>query len=202
MPIFPKREAEIMALAQNLITGLTAGAADFPSPPVPILDLQALADSAQTSIDTNVAAHATAEESTSLKNAAIEELIGGMRADLRYAEDAVNYDDDKLKGLGWSGKAVRTPGDPPGQPRALEAPNQGEGWAFFDWKDPADGGAVNSYRIESRERPEGDWAIAGMAVETEVTLAGQERGKDLEYRVIAVNKAGESIPSNVVAVVL
>jgi hypothetical protein len=41
-----------------------------------------------------------------------------------------------------------------------------------------------------------------MAVESEATLNNQERAKDWEYRVIAVNKAGEGVPSNTVAVVL
>jgi hypothetical protein len=120
MPIFPNREAEIMALAQALVTGLTAEVADFPSPPVTVIALQAVLDSAQTSIDDSIASRAAAEEATALKNAAIEELIGAMRANLRYAEDAVNYDDAKLTALGWGGKKARTPGDPPGGRRRGE----------------------------------------------------------------------------------
>jgi len=202
MPIFPRREAEILALAQSLIAGLTANAADFPAPPVAVLDLQAVLTSAQTLVDDATAARATSEEATALKAAGLEELIDSMRADLRYAEDAVSYDDAKLTALGWGGKKARTPIDPPGQPRALEAPQQGEGWVFLDWKPPLEGGPVSSYRLEVRERPAGDWAIVGMAVESEITLSGQERAKDLEYRVIAVNKGGDSVPSNTVAVVL
>ena len=202
MAVFPKREAEIMALGQNMVIGLTANPGDFPAPPVAIVDLQAVLTSAQTAIDAAVAARAAAEQATADKDAAMEELGDAMRADLRYAEDAVSYDDDKLKALGWAGKKARTPQDPPGQPRALEAPQQGEGWVLLDWKSPTEGGPVSSYKIQSRERPSGDWSIAGMAVDSEITLTGQERGKDLEYRVIAVNKAGEGVPSNTVAAVL
>ncbi len=66
-----------------------------------------------------------------------------------------------------------------------------------------DGGAAAVYRIERRERVEGStWMLIGMAVEPEATLNNQERGKALECRVIAANKAGESVPSNTVAMVL
>lgn len=139
---------------------------------------------------------------TETKAAGLEELVTAMRADLRYAEDAVNYDDAKLSALGWSAKAAPTALEVSGQARALEAPQQGEGWVFLDWKKPADGGAVAAYKIERRERPAGDWMLVSMAIESEATLNNQERGKDWEYRVIATNKAGESVPSNTVAVVL
>ncbi len=41
-----------------------------------------------------------------------------------------------------------------------------------------------------------------MAIESETALSAQERGKEWEYRVIAVNKAGEGTPSNTVMAVL
>jgi hypothetical protein len=65
-----------------------------------------------------------------------------------------------------------------------------------------DGGKVAAYKIERRERPSGPWTDAGMAIESEITLSGQERGKEWEYRVIAVNKAGEGTRSNTVMAVL
>lgn len=202
MARFPRTEAEITALAQSMITGLTANAADFPAPPVPPADLQTLLDSYVTLTDAQVAAMAAAEQATDTKVAGLEELITAMRTDLRYAEDAVNYDDAKLTALGWGGRADPTAMAIPGQPRALEAPRQGEGWIFLDWKKPADGGSVAAYKIERRERPSGDWTLVSMAIASEATLTGQERGKDWEYRVLATNKAGESVPSNTIAAVL
>ncbi len=66
----------------------------------------------------------------------------------------------------------------------------------------ADGGAVASYKIQRRLRAEGTWLDVGMAMESKTTLANQERGKEWEYQVIAVNKAGEGAPSNSVMAVL
>ena len=73
---------------------------------------------------------------------------------------------------------------------------------LLGWKKPAEGGAVASYKVQRRERPEGPWVIAGMAIQSELTMTDQERGKEWEYRVITVNAAGEGAPSNTVAAVL
>jgi hypothetical protein len=72
------------------------------------------------------------------------------------------------------------------------------GFAFLNWKKPVDGGAVAAYKIQRRLRPDGPWLDIGMAIESEITLTNQERGKEWEYRVLAVNKAGEGEPSNIV----
>lgn len=202
MARFPSREAEIKALAQNIATGLTANAATFPAPPVTAVALQAKLTSFITLGDEAVAAQAAAAQVTATKNAGLVELSDAMKAVLRYAEDATGYDNAKLNLLGWSGKSAGNALEVPGQPRTLEAPRQGEGWIFLDWKEPSDGGAVASYKIERRERPAGNWGIVGLATESETTLNNQERNKDWEYRVIAVNKAGEGVPSNTVAAVV
>ena len=125
-----------------------------------------------------------------------------MKADLRYAEAAVAGDDAKLKLIGWGGRSAKVPLAAPGQCRVLEAPRQGEGWIFLDWKEPTEGGAVATYRIQRRLRPDGAWLDVGLAIDSETTLTGQERAKEWEYRVSAVNKAGEGAPSNTVMAVL
>jgi hypothetical protein len=47
-----------------------------------------------------------------------------MKSDIRYAENKVDYDDDKLKLIGWAGKKNPTPLAIPGQVRLLEAPKR------------------------------------------------------------------------------
>ena len=46
------------------------------------------------------------------------------------------------------------------------------------------------------------WKTVGTAMDTKVTLTGQERNKELEYVVVAMNKAGGGPVSNVVMAVL
>ena len=72
----------------------------------------------------------------------------------------------------------------------------------MDWKEPIDGGKTAAYKIQRRERPAGPWTDVSMAIESEITLSDQTRGTEWEYRVIAVNKAGEGVPSNTVMAVL
>jgi len=50
-----------------------------------------------------------------------------------------------------------------------------------------------------RERPAGLWLDVGTAVETQIE---QPRGKEFEYRIITVNKAGDAEPSNTVVVLV
>jgi len=202
MARFPSRESEVKSLAQNIVTGLTENAAVYPAPPVSAVDLQAKLDSAITLCDEAVAARAAAEQATATKGGGMEELTDAMKAVLRYAETTVANDDAKLSLLGWGATADGVSLQPPGQARTLEAPRQGEGWVFLDWKEPLDGGKVASYKIERRERPAGPWTLISVAMESEATLNNQERGKDWEYRVIGVNKAGEGVPSNTVAAVV
>jgi len=202
MARFPKAEAEIVALAEAMESGLTANAAVYPAPPAAPLDLTALISAYTTSKNAAIAAQAAAEEATTSKDEALDDLVDAMKSDIRYAENTVDFDDDKLKLIGWAGRQASTPLAVPGQARLLEAPKQGAGWVFLDWKKPADGGVVAAYKVMRRERPEGPWAEVATAVISEATLVEQPTGKELEYRIIAVNKAGEGEPSNTVMAVL
>ncbi|MCK4786183.1 MAG: fibronectin type III domain-containing protein [Desulfobacteraceae bacterium] len=202
MARFPLKEAEIAALAEAMITGLTDNAVLYPAPPVAVLDLTAAKTAYITALNAAIAAKAAAEAATTDKDDVLDDLIDAMKSDIRYAENTVDYDDDKLKLIGWAGKAAATPLAVPGQVRSLEVPKQGAGWLMLDWKAPADGGAPNAYKVTRRERPAGAWEDVATAVITEATLVEQPTGKELEYRIIAVNKAGEGKPNNTVMMVL
>ncbi len=202
MARFPEGEAEIVSLAQSIASGLAVNIALYNTSPVSPAALQADLDGFISARSAVTNGRASLKQSVTSKNDALKLLVDDMKSILRYAENTAHYDDAKLKLLGWGGPAAARALVPPGQCRILEAPRQGEGWVFLDWKQPADGGAVASYKIQRRLRAGGTWHDVGLAMESETTLHDQERGKEWEYQVIAVNKAGEGPPSNTVMAVL
>ena len=202
MPRFPKKEAEISELAERLWRGLFSNNAIFPHPPVHPTTLRARKLLYQNKHNVYIAARAAAEQSIAVKNDALEQLIEAIKSNIRYAENIVNFDDEKLKLIGWSGKDTPDALEPPGETRQLEATKQGDGWIFLDWKQPIDGGKVSAYKIQRRNRPEGAWQDVATAIETEAALVEQPKGAELEYRIIGINKAGEGPPSNTMMAVL
>lgn len=202
MARFPKKEAEIVALAERLWRALLDNASIYPQPPVNpwLIRIRNMIYSSRR--DDFIAKQAAAEQATTTKDETLDDLVDAMKSDIRYAENTVDFDDDKLKLIGWAGRKAATPLAVPGQTRLLEAPKQGAGWVFLDWKKPADGGAVSAYKVMRRERSAGPWEDVATAVTSEGTLAEQPRGKEFEYRIVAVNKAGEGEPSSNTAMVV
>lgn len=202
MARFPSREADVAALAGNVIVGLTESADDFPAPPVPAADLKIALDVYLATRDKASVADGAAAEAHGEKDEAFEGLVDSLRADLRYAEEAVKHDGEKLRKLGWGPRKAPSSLEAPGQVRTLEAVRQGPGWVYLDWKEPSDGGAVAAYRVESRKQMGDEWELVSMTIDSQVVLADQERGVDLDFRVVAVNRTGKGEPSNIVSAIL
>jgi fibronectin type III domain protein len=205
MARFPRTEPEVVTLAQEMVSGLEDNGVPnpyFPTPPIASAGLTTLLDDYTAARNGLMAKSAVAEQATVEKDDKLTVLVDGMKSDLRYAENAVDYDDEKLKSIGWAGRKTRSPLTAPGQSRLLEARVQGEGDLTLDWRSPIDGGKPNAYRVMRRQRPEGPWSDVATAVTCEVELTDQPRGVEFEYRIVAVNKAGEGEPSNTVVVVL
>lgn len=203
MPRFPISDSELIELAEEMIAGLQENPF-FPSPPVSSSDLRNRLDAFKGFINTQVATHAAAEQATDEKAVGRELLAAEMKADLRYAEYAAAGDDSKLNMLGWGGRSPRTPINVPGQPLNFQMVRSGPGEATATWERPIEGGSVACYIIELHVLGEegAHWVTVGTFVGIEATLTNQEHGKELEFRVIALNRAGESLSSNSVTVVL
>lgn len=203
MALFPIREDEIIALGRAIVKGFSENKKVFPSPPVSFKELQESLERVVAAQEASEKARAAAEHATANKKAALQELSEKMRWDLRYAENTVAMNHDKLRLLGWGKPRRGRPPKLPGQVRALEVSRKGEDWLRLDWKEPVDGGMVLQYRVERRDNPDDlIWAVAATTMQTIITLEEQERGIRWEYRIVAVNKAGDGEPSNTVIVTL
>ena len=202
MARFPTREADVAALAGTMVYGLTEFPENFPSCPVPVEDLQQALERLTRAKESAATAQGAASAAFSEKEEAMEELTEKMKDVLRHAERAARDDESKLKNIGWS--ARREPGtlELPGSPRTLEVKREGRGWVYLDWKTPAEGGAVSAYRVMRRPLGEPEWQDAGLCFESMTVLTDQPQNVELEYQVIAVNKAGESPPSNLITAAL
>ncbi len=199
---FPRREAEVSELARQIVVGLGENPDDFPSPPLAPEGLQELLEAYKDAHLHTVETRAAYAQAVSAKDEALHALVLGMKTDLRYAELAVSYDNIKLKPLGWKKRKEPTPMQPPGSARTLDVQREGAGWVSLTWKKPEDGGPVAFYQIQVRHLGEDEWREDARCFETATVLEGQERGMELEYCVVTVNKAGEGLPSNIVTAVL
>nr|VFJ91630.1 MAG: Fibronectin type III domain-containing protein [Candidatus Kentron sp. LFY] len=203
MASFPIEEEKIFTLGQAMSSGFKDNTDTYPAPPVDPATLDAALATFAAKRDAAVAAQAKAAEATVEKQEALQDLTSKMKADLRYAEQAVNSDDTKLKAIGWGGPKEKTPLAVPGRVRDLAIVEEGDGTIRFAWKRPADGGKPSAYEVRYRERTGNEpRRIVGVSMTTEAALIGQERGKELEYVVLAINKAGEGPVSNAVVAVL
>jgi hypothetical protein len=202
MASFPRTEAEVLELAKTVIGGLEGAPDQFPEPPVEPARLEAAMEAFEKAKAAAVQAAATAKQRTKEKAQALATLTEMLKADLRYAEIATDGDHPKLTRLGWGARRPRTPLQPPGQTLGMSIVREGPDWIELSWKKPADGGKPAAYRVQVRARKQGPWRDVGSTVEPAITLYNQESGTELNYRVLAVNRAGEGSPSAAVTAVL
>jgi len=203
MATFPRTEATVAGLARRLIGGLRERSSVFPNPPVSVDELQGVLDEYKRADAAVQEAKASVALRYKEKAESYAALVDCMKSDIRYAENTVDYDDAKLTAIGWGGRRRRRKLEVPGQTRSLEVLREGPEWIKLDWKKPDEGGKVAAFKVQCRS-PVGDgaWRDVGVTSGTEIVLHGQERGVALTYQVIAVNKAGEGGPSNLVGAVL
>lgn len=202
MAQFPFKQADILALADSVLAGLTGHAAIYPDPPVDLADFQAAIDSYNQASAALTEAKAAKEMATTGKQDALADLKDKLKRQLRYAENTVGFDDNKLNMLGWAGRREKT-SVLPGQVRNLRVLEQGTDFVVLDWMAPVDGGRAGAYQILRRDDSQTSvWINAGVSLATKVKLLDQPRHIDMEYRVAALNRTGQGPVSNTVAVVL
>lgn len=201
MPKFPSKETDIIALAQTIAAGIAAHPTVFPSPPVVAADLTQQVTNVLQARDAATALEASLRQKVAEKNSELSAAVEMMKSNITYAEMLAKGDEAILAMIGWSGRAAPTALQPPGQCRALEIIGQGDGWVRLDWKEPSDGGKVAAYKVQ-RSEDGANFQDTATAVESEAAMFNQPTGKTLIYRAVAINKAGEGLPSNTVSITL
>jgi len=199
---FPDAEPEIAALTLLVIDGLKQLAAELPASPVSADELQARLDRFNGSKVKVVAATTALRSEHTANDQDLESLVDGAKAALKYAEVVLRDQPQKLSQLGWGPRRDGSSLEAPGEVRDIRIVSEGDTWITLRWNPPADGGAVGMYKIQRRTRDAGGWQDAGSSVDTVHTLSHQPRGMELDYRVLAANKAGVGQPSATVTVVL
>lgn len=160
-----------------------------------------------TSRNTQAETQAVAKNATIDKNQKQDSLEEEMRKIIYLAEHDCMNNPGNLDYIGWSDRKAPTPFAKPGQPGELTPTYEEPGTLTLTWDKPAFGGAVSSYRIECSDQPEGGgvpgpWTLITTSYNGNITMADQPRGIEMQYRVIATNAAGDSMPSNIATVVL
>lgn len=200
--VFPRTEGDTIILANEMVSGLTASSATYPDPPIESTDLGMLNNTFKNAQNALMAAQAAVNQAAETKLTALGNLVEAMKRDIKYAETTVGNDDPKLKLIGWGARKEQTQEPLPGQTPELVAIAQGAGWVQLAWKSPVTGGNVLAYKVQRRLRPEGEWADVATAMEKTYTISGQERLKEWEWQIVAVNKTGDGMASNIVMTVL
>jgi hypothetical protein len=208
MAVFPKTEVSIYDLAVQMLNGLSAHGGLYPSvTPEAQAALATALGNYSAARTAQAEAQAVAKNATITKNEQQDALEEQMRKILYLAEHDCIDNPGNLEYIGWSDRKPPTPLSKPGQPGELTPSYEGPGTLTLDWDKPDSGGTVSSYRIERSDQPEGGgipgpWTLITTSYTENVTLENQPRGVEMQYRVIATNAAGDSMPSNIATVVL
>ncbi len=201
--IFPKKETEMVYLAVRMINGYFAHTLDFPSVNRMTLYFRYR--------DYNDARTALFNKKTKAHLAAVRkerrftELCEIMKKDLRLSEVDTRNNPEKLSFIGWGVKSNPLPAEIPAQPINLRIGTIKETAVQLKWDRPLRG-IVRNYIIQRRQKQTSgnfsQWLLIAASYKTQITLSNQPKGINLEYRVKAVNTAGQSQSSNTVSNIL
>ena len=197
MANFPRTEAEVYMLSQKVKAGLESSAQMFPDPPVATADMQHLLDALENAQSAVNAARAAAEAATESKLAAMSALAAATKKNIRYAENTANFEDEKLKFIGWGSRRPKTKAQLPAQPMCVVARHCGDGQIELSWDIPAGSSKPLCYRVERLVKGCVKWEIAATSVEKSIIIEAENENLNAQWRVIAINRAGESMQSNV-----
>ena len=124
MPKFPNREPDVVALAEAMVAGYTAHAADFPS--VTVATLTTALNNYKTQRTTKENAESQAQIATVTKDEKLDLLTELMKNDLKMSEVDTTADPEKLYEIGWGPRTQPMPITAPGSPTELHPTAEGQ----------------------------------------------------------------------------
>lgn len=199
---FPRDKANALIKTHEVNEGFKANTATFPNPPNKTEDMDADFTAREAKQAEIVAAKAVLTGLEDEEDEIYQRIIRKSKRNINYGESVADGNEATLALIAWGNPKARTPMQPPGQPRVLEIIGQGDGWLQADWKEPVDGGKVASYTMQRSGDGGTKWEDAGTFTASEAILLNQPKGEKLIYQVIAQNKAGVSMASNTISLVL
>nr|VFK12902.1 MAG: hypothetical protein BECKLPF1236B_GA0070989_104119 [Candidatus Kentron sp. LPFa] len=104
MAQFPNTEADILTLAERIAKGLAENTALYPAPPVSGAHIEAVRNAFLAAREAETSARSAWEGAITARQETIQALVEGMKDTLSYAEKAVDFDDVKLRRIGWRGR--------------------------------------------------------------------------------------------------
>ena len=200
MPSFPKKESDVVQLADAMIKGVANHRGLYPAPPATPEKLRAYLKDFHTACMESQVADRNKQAADKRRHNALQVLIEEIHANLNYAEETTHLDDLKLQLIGWC-SPVHHPQEVPGQPESLEARDDGAGCLLLYWLPSKRGGEVVTYHIQRAHR-QGEWENIGATRENSALLSTEPRRQKMAYRVLATNSAGKSLPSNIASITL
>ncbi|MBI4503635.1 MAG: fibronectin type III domain-containing protein [Gemmatimonadetes bacterium] len=129
-------------------------------------------------------------------------VADGLTRVIRYSEVVFRDEPIKLGILGWGPVREKTPIKPPNEVRDIRIKKEGDTWIELAWKAPKGGGKVATYTIQQRKEGAAPWDDVHTTMDKQGRVEGRPRGVQLEFRVVAINRAGTGSPSGVVTAVL
>lgn len=193
----------------TMIAGITEHPADFPHCDTAVLEAARL--DFLNAGNSLVAANAEVARAARVKKEAFGKLQTAMKQQIKLAQVDCSDSPVKLGLIGWGPRREAEAIDPPGQPLDLRLCNTSNDTLALRWRKPTRDPhrpihCYQVYRREVKPSSNGDgWHPAGTAMENEITLKHEPTDSPLrrvEYRVTALNRSGESVPSNTITVVL
>lgn len=185
----------LVAKAEHVHAQLTAHAAQFPTPSPTLAVLEAAKEALLTAIGSAIDGGRSAHQA---KRDAFRELKDVLKQEANYVANVANGDAQLIIDGGFEVRAERQPSHLPEAPARLEALTPDVTNAVkLEWQGEK---KVRLYQVQmSTTDPAGTpvWNTVALVSKRQHTIENLEPYRMYWFRVIAVNVAGESLPSDI-----